>query len=124
MLFSFPDVLIYIIACDFYCMHSLWGPSHLILTCRSESFELGRPGVVNGVTVQIWASFSVTLFFHSAELDLEWTALKGNSLLLFSRNIIYRLAAGLFFCGFFGGGVGPTPARDLEAWRKTNVGVT
>lgn len=61
--------------------------------------------------------------FHSAELDLEWTALKGNSLLLFSLNIIYRLAAGWFFF-LAGGGVGPTPARDLETWRKTNVGVT
>lgn len=80
---------VYIIACDFHKgVHSLCGPFRFILTCRSESNELGRPGFGYGVTVQICSTFSVTLFFPLCWTDLEWT-----TLLLFSLSLIHKLAA-------------------------------
>lgn len=35
------------------CKYSLWGPSGLTLTCRSESTGLGRPKFPNGVTIKL-----------------------------------------------------------------------
>jgi hypothetical protein len=58
--------------------------------------------------------------FHSAEVDSQSTTLKEilSSLSQCQSNLqAYSFCFVLFFKG------GPTPRRDLETWRKTNVGV-